>query len=284
MIDYKLSIIITSINRFDELKRFVDSLNNQVEVDFSLFQLIFIDQGNNECAFSHLNKEIKFEYIKVPSCSLSHARNIGLKRVKGSFVCFPDDDCWLCPNTLWNIVATLDKGYDGVFIKATDKNGIPIGKFPKGKKMVSMFDHCGACSITIFLRYIPELFFDENLGVGSPYNFAAGEETDYIVNYIKKWGGKIVYRDDIIIHHPIGMSSFFDNDYLKKKYNYGRGIGYVLRKNQYKKWRVFLEFSRPLCGMLFYALNLNFRKAKLSIYFLRGKLEGYVECPKYLKK
>lgn len=43
-----LSLVQTSQNRRQELIRFINSLNNQIGIDFSQIQLIFIDQGNNK--------------------------------------------------------------------------------------------------------------------------------------------------------------------------------------------------------------------------------------------
>lgn len=258
-----------------ELKEFVRSLNSQVNIDFSYIQLIFIDQGDNLEAFKALNQKIAFDYLKIEPCSLSHARNVGLPKVNGKYVCFPDDDCWLETDTLAKVFSTLYQGYDGVFIKATDAEGKPVGKFPKGFRNVTLFNHYGAFSPTIFLKYIPNLLFDENLGVGSPHNFSSGEETDYIVNFIRKCDGKILYRDDIIIHHPIGKSTYFGDSYLMKSYYYARGYGYVLRKNNYPYSIVLYAIIRPIIGILFYITLFKFTKAKKSYNLLKGRLEGY---------
>lgn len=59
------SLIQTSQDRKSQLKRFVESLNNQFNIDFSSIQLIFIDQGNNISSFNDLNKKIDFTYMKV---------------------------------------------------------------------------------------------------------------------------------------------------------------------------------------------------------------------------
>lgn len=50
-----LSLVQTSQNRRQELIRFINSLNNQIGIDFSQIQLIFIDQGNNKIVFNQLS-------------------------------------------------------------------------------------------------------------------------------------------------------------------------------------------------------------------------------------
>ena len=115
-----LTLIQTSQNRFDDVKRFVDSLNRQENLLFSSIQYIFLDQGDNKNAFKNLNKAIDFKYISISPCSLSHARNLGLKHVKGKFIGFPDDDCWYEKDTLIKVFRIL-KTHQGVLIKATNE-------------------------------------------------------------------------------------------------------------------------------------------------------------------
>ena len=74
-----ISLIQTSRNRRHELIRFVNSLNSQTNISFSNIQMIFVDQENNRDVFLDLNPKIELTYIKYHHCSLSHARNIGLR-------------------------------------------------------------------------------------------------------------------------------------------------------------------------------------------------------------
>ena len=177
----RLSLIQTSRDRAFDLEYFVDTLNKQQDLDFSEIQLIFVDQGNLRSCFNRLNPDIDFLYLKTTPCSLSHARNIGLKEVKGEYVCFPDDDCWLDDHTIIRVLRKLEQGYNGVIIPATNEEGKPLGVYPKQETLISEYNHCNACSITLFLRYYIDVKFDENLGVGSKFKLSAGEETDYVI-------------------------------------------------------------------------------------------------------
>lgn len=57
-----LSLIMTSQNRRMELIRYVESLNNQVNVNFKTLQLIFVDQGDNSFLYGAQNEAYKTIY------------------------------------------------------------------------------------------------------------------------------------------------------------------------------------------------------------------------------
>ena len=268
-----LSLILTSQNRFDEINRFVQSLNAQKGIDFSMVQLIFVDQGHNRQAFKMLNPEIELNYIPYKNCSLSEARNYALDFVKGEYIGFPDDDCWYEEKTLQQVLEEL-KAYNGVICKGTDENGVNTNNFPTQKQCITLFDHCGAISYTIFLKFIRDIKFDENIGVGSKYNLSSGEETDYLIQVIKKIGTQIIFNPEIIVHHPKKKLGNFNSE-IQKKYGYARGWGYILRKNKYPFSVLFKSFIRPLIGCIGYYIMLRPHQAKLSYTVLKGRITGY---------
>lgn len=265
------SLVLTSQSRVEDLKRYVDSLNCQVRLDFSQVQLIFVDQGDCKEAFLHLNSKIDFTYIKYKPSSLSHARNVGLQYVIGEYVSFPDDDCWYHSDTLAKAISQLKK-HEGVIIKATNEKGVPLAVYPQQNKKVTLFDHCGACSICLFLRFDKQILFDENIGVGSPYSLSSGEETDYLINFLKKHPD-VVFDKDILIHHPLGKTTFFKSD-LDKAYKYARGNGYLMKKNNYPFSIIVRSLIRPFGGMFFNLLKGKNILARRSFYLLKGRIEG----------
>lgn len=266
-----LSLIQTSFNRIFELYRFVESLNAQENIDFSKIQLIFVDQGDCKEAFKNLNPQIHFVYIKYKPSSLSHARNIGLKYVKGEYIAFPDDDCWYDKDTLSKVLIKLNS-HDGVLIKATNENGIPLANYLDHDKKATLFDHCSACSICIFLHYDKHIRFDENIGVGSPWGLASGEETDYLIDFIKKHPD-VVFFHEIEIHHPLGKTTFFKDD-LDKAYKYARGNGYLMKKHNYPFYLVLRALIRPLGGIIINLFKGDFLLSRRSFCLLKGRIEG----------
>ena len=277
-----ISLVQTSRNRRFELKRFLDTLNAQVGIDFKDIQLIFIDQGDNRDIFREINSEIDFEYIKTAPCSLSKARNIGLKYVKGEYVGFPDDDCWYEPDTLSKVFSLLHSKYDGVVCYGSDENNNPTNSFAQYSQKISKYNHCGAISYTIFLKFIKELSFDENLGVGSSHKFLSGEETDYLIKFLEKSSSDVFYSRDICVHHPLAKSDYFDSE-TKKAYYYARGRGYLLRKHSYPFILIFKALCRPVGGIILYTICLKIAKANRSWNILKGRFEGYIDSKRFFK-
>ena len=266
-----ISLVQTSQARIEEIKRYVVSLNSQTGLDFSQVQLIFVDQGDCIEAFKNLNPKIEFTYVKYKPSSLSHARNVGLQYVKGEYVSFPDDDCWYHSDTLVKAIAQLET-HEGVIIKATNEEDIPLAAYPLQNKMLTLFEHCGACSICLFLHFDKQILFDENIGVGSPYDLASGEETDYLINFLKKHND-VVFDKDILIHHPLGKTTFFKSD-LDKAYKYARGNGYLMKKNNYPIAIIARSLMRPFGGIFINLVKGKKMLAQRSYYLLKGRIEG----------
>lgn len=270
-----LSLIQTSQNRRKELLRFIDSLNNQENIDFSNIQLIFLDQDSNKELFDCLNSKVDFTYIQIPPSSLSHARNIGLKYVKGEYIAFPDDDCWYEKNTICQVVKLLESGkYQGITGKGTDEKGELTSIFPQKASLLTRQKRCAAISYTLFLKYDASILFDENMGVGSPYGIGAGEETDYLLSLMEKRNYRIYYDPSIIIHHP--TSDIYDKDsILKRSYSYARGAGYLMQKHSFPISYKIKQFIRPLGGIIIHFLKFDFFACHKSYLILKGRLEGY---------
>lgn len=269
-----LSIIQTSRNRKKELQRFINSLNGQKGIDFCKIQYVFVDQEDNEELFQILNTDVDFKYVKYHHCGLSEARNIAIQYVKGNIIAFGDDDAWLDDYTLSQVMKEMDAQIDGVVIAAKNEEDKLINNFPEKECELTYTDHKGALSISLFLRFDKGIKFDENIGVGSPYDLASGEETDYLYTFMERHpSSRIVFKPDIVIRHPIGKTCDFDSQ-LHKAYSYARGLGYVIKKHPLPLGAKLKPFIRPLGGMIIYALK-DWKKCKHSFYLLKGRLEGY---------
>lgn len=271
-----ISLIQTSQNRRGELKRFVDSLLKQENIDFKIIQLIFVDQENNEDIFYPLDGLIDLKILKTKHCSLSHARNTALPFVKGEIVCFPDDDCWYEADTLDKVLCFFKSNleYDGLSGIGLNENNILTHVFPTKAQEITRERRCAAISYTMFYRFQKNVEFNEDIGVGSPYNLGAGEETDYMLNLMEKYNYKMYYDPQIIVHHPVSFDNQNKEVSIKKRYYYSRGAGYLMRLHDFSFKYYVQSFIRPIGGICVFLLRGDLFKVKMYIYVVKGLVEG----------
>lgn len=268
-----ISIITTSIDRKSELQRFFQSINKQKDIDLGSIQVIFVDQGDNSEIFNQLDFRIDKTRIKSNKCSLSSARNKALPYVRNAIVAFGDDDCWYeedCISKVYKRIA--NDGFYGVIAKSLNENGGLNVPAPNKLTKLSVYNHPGAISYAIFLLFDKNITFDENIGVGSPYGLSSGEETDYLIEYLRRYPN-VYFDNNIVVYHPYSNSTYF-KDYFEKCYSYSKGMGYLLKKQKYPFRIILIHLYRPLCGSLIYLLIGKPWLAKRSYFILKGRLAG----------
>lgn len=111
--NYDLSVIIPIYNGEKYIKKCINSiLNNESNIE-----IIIINDGSKDNTKNELDK-IKKENIKIIDLKwrqgISHARNIGIKNIKGKYFTFVDADDFVEPNT-----------YD-IILKYANENNLEI--------------------------------------------------------------------------------------------------------------------------------------------------------------
>lgn len=275
----KLSLIMATIGRFEDIKFLMESLNKQT---YRNFELIVVDQNKHEKLKELVNEYQKFFTIKYIKSSpgLSKARNIGLKVVEGDIIGFPDDDCWYDETTLQNIVSFFENNvrYQLVTGMCKDATGnMSVSKFSEepceiDKKNVWT---CGV-SVTLFVR--KEIIFkirgfDEELGAGAGTIFGSGEETDFILNALKE-GFNGYYTPKINVFHENPLIEYNEKSY-RRAYSYGAGYLKVLKKHEYSPFKKASSLVKPLLGILIYCFEIP--KMKYYYYLFKGRFIGYLK-------
>jgi glycosyltransferase involved in cell wall biosynthesis len=286
----RFSLVLATIGRTSELRRFLAHLDTQTHREF---ELIVVDQNKDDRLEPFLAPyREKFPILRVTSePGLSRARNVGLKYITGDVVAFPDDDCWY-PTWLLERVATLLRDHrelDGVTgrvvfcTKGDDKRcaahqGTWMARFDKGQGLLSKANtHRRAISISIFLRrrVVQKIGrFDETLSVGSGTPWGSGEDTDYPLRVVEA-GFKVFYKPEVFVFHP-PLPERNHPSMAYRAYYYGAGIGRVWRKHHYPPWFVAYYLLRALGGICLSLARGRRGEARYYLNSLQGRLRGWL--------
>lgn len=276
----RFSLVLATVNRTQELKRFLDSLDAQT---YRGFELVVVDQNTDgRLRYILESYEGHFPIFHLRSeKGLSRARNVGLEYVTGDIVAFPDDDCWYPPDLLKRVSQFFQEhpdvdGLTGRSIDESEKssatrweeNGGIIDPFNVWRRSIS---------ISIFLKV--ELInkvgnFDQSIGAGSGTSWGSGEETDYLLRALKA-GFRLYYDPSLVVGHPQPVESY-DDSAISRGLTYGRGMGYVLAKHSFPLWFVAYQLLRPLGGAFMSLFSFNLSKARYHINVFGGRLSGWL--------
>lgn len=273
-----ITLIQATLGRDLELKRYIDSMEKSILLlpDNVVTQLLIIDQNKpNFLSFLHsYNEGTLLNHVSSSKIGLSLNRNLGLSMTNSGIVGFPDDDCTYYKETLPFVADFFDKHRDvDVLIGRLfdrDKNENILKNWPLKTMKVNYFNFYQlSSSATMFVRYKPNLIFDEKLGLGS--KFGSCEDPDFIYRLIKD-GANIVYSPDLHIWHPKPISSEIA---LTKTYGYASGLGAFLRKD-FSFVKLILLILAVMKKTYQYVFSRNkFRKGHFN-HFFKGLWYGFL--------
>lgn len=277
-----VSLIMPTLNRFDDIYIFMDSLLEQTYKDF---ELIIVDQNDNNKIKEIVDKyvdRLDIKYIKSNKKGLSYNRNIGIAAANGKILAFPDDDCAYKPDTIEKAINFFEKNHDYKIYSCKTMDFNEVDTF---KRMYN-----GTCdinslnvmdtitSITFFVLFEDKdyLMFDERLGVGG--EFGAGEEVDYILELLSR-GYKGRYFGDDIIYHPAKKHSKSKEKY-QRDFNYGRGFGALCKKEiVYRKNKKFIKIMAYKIIRNIGGIVLN-KDRDYHTATIKGRINGFKEYKK----
>lgn len=273
----KISLIMPTINTYDELDLFLKSLSIQT---YKNFELIVIDQNNELNIVDLIEKyqnDFDIKYNKSYELGLSLNRNKGLFMMDGDIVGFPDDDCEYEKDTLQKVINYFEGNKEKkIYSCRTLERGKDYGTgnmLEKDTELTYSNIEDTVKSITFFVNFSREdiSLFDENMGVGAYYG--GGEESDYVLTLMHK-GFKGDYFANDIIYHPAKKGNYDD---INRAYRYALGYGALVKKEvKYRKnFTYIFKFIKKLCrniGGLIVTKNREYHYTVLS-----GRIKGYFE-------
>lgn len=287
----KFSLIMCTLNRVNEVNRYLESLSNQ---SFRNFELIVVDQNEDNRLEKIINRYkdcIDLTYIKSTEKGLSKNRNIGLKYVTGDIIAFPDDDCVYPKHTLERIQEIFSNNkVDSITIQFTElieegKHQLELNNFDtsslRNLKRINKYNCLRrTCSITVFVSknvHNSIKQFNEKIGLGGPL-IQAGEDHDYVFNILKS-GFNMIYVPQIAVLHPVPEINLLDKDQYNKNRNRIELTGKVnmYMANNHKlgiDFKFFRVFDR-LLGLLYRAIRLETKRCKLIIFDIKSMFKNW---------
>lgn len=193
------SVIITTYNRPDKLIRAIDSVLSQ---EFQDFELIIVNDGSTadyDIVNKHIKDKEKIHYFYKQNEERSVARNFGVNKSNGTFICFLDDDDYYFNNHLSVIRKAIEENNftHGIYhtysiIKnadGTEKN-MPI--IPKNKKITEqeyyLTDGIMTVNSSCFSKALMQKYpYDPNLKMSEDSNQRLRAMKDYPVFRISEY-------------------------------------------------------------------------------------------------
>lgn len=131
----KISVIVTCYNIEKFIGKCLTSIKKQT---INNYEVIIVDDGSTDNSANVIKKIIKndkrFQYYKKKNGGVSTARNYGLKKAKGDFICFIDGDDYLEKDYLEILYSAVSSGeYDFSIcnIKRVYKNKISLNQIAR---------------------------------------------------------------------------------------------------------------------------------------------------------
>lgn len=271
----KLSLVLATVGRSEDIVRFIQTLLEQTSKDF---ELIVVDQNSDDRLLPYLKKAcqggIEVLHLRLDRPSLAGARNLGIARATGQFVGFPDDDCWYEPDTVAQVLSAFsaNPGLGGIVACWEEQMRYRNRDPQTGNLSLESwrnFRGGDASSISLFFRR--ELFdqiggFDERFGVGCWYG--AAEETDFILRALAH-GVRINHHPVARVHHSFAHR-VEDHSSCHKARQRSRGTGAIYGKHHLSLWVILRGFIAPV----YHALHR--KSVKVGIWTSFGRIEGYL--------
>ena len=281
--DVKLSLVVSTLGRSNELRVLLNSLERQ---ELKAFELIIVDQNDDERLAPVLQSfdwSFPITHLRRPDTrGVNRGRNEGWRRARGAYVLFPDDDCWYPPWLLSRGLAfTEQSGADFVTGRAADESGRNInGRFGASAHRITRKNAwVSAIEWMMFFRRdsLERLGgFDETIGPGSGSLWQANEGHELIFRALRL--GMLGFYDPGLFAHHAELNIYTpDEAMIRKGRAYARGMGFVLRTSGYgPQWAAYWIMRASVNSGLA-LLRGNAPQFRYYSNLVIGRLEGYLK-------
>ena len=291
----KISVIIPTKDRVDEIRRCIKSILNQTILPD---EIIVVDSSEKKVldslireTFPHAACKIRYFYYKG---SNNMARNMGVRRSTGDILFFFDDDVILNKDYIKEVVKLFEEDKEsniaGVMGKITNiRRDMPavsaafrrvffLGYFGDGEftpsGIATSVQHMNKITKTSFLsgcgmayrrKVFREFAFDENLGRHSGYCYR--DDVDFSYRVSRKYS--LIYTPFAKLEHRKSEKSRIDQTLATRQQIFN--FYYLFKKNMPKHLINLIAFCLSVLGILL--LSIVQKNIRGTVGILRGMLD-----------
>ena len=260
----RISLMMCTLGRRDEIAAFVESLLRQPAELVAGCELIIVDQNVDDRLapiVARYADRVRIEHVRMTGTGLSRARNVGLRRARGALISFPDDDCEYLDGTLERVVALFGREHDVDVITGhptDERRAVLPADLVGARSTLDRFGVLNRCQeFTIFARSaaIGDVRFNEEMGVGAKTPWGADEGPDFLIRLVDR-GARVVYFPRLFVYHP-NKTGRVTRQTLARAASYARGRGCLFRLHGFPIRDVARGTLRPLAGVGVYLALLQ---------------------------
>jgi glycosyltransferase involved in cell wall biosynthesis len=250
----KVSVIICTYNRFEHLKKAIQSIIDQTYKDWEIIVVEGGGDDNSHRMLMSMYEKNAIKYVNNFLGSRIEARNIGLSVAEGEYVCFLDDDDTCIRNRFEQQINFLDNNADVDVVSCTTLFNQHSGLMHTLKPLNHVditdllyapldIDHVCHFQSCMFRRSSIEKCFDKGKYF---YNeFIEGGEGQAMLYTMYFNGYKFANITDTIYIYNLGkLENSVSNNYTPRYYNQN-----LLEKDMHTKRNIIMELYNKLKGL-----------------------------------
>jgi GT2 family glycosyltransferase len=258
----KISIIVVTFNRPLSLLDTIKSLINQ---SFDPFDIIVIDDGSEPPVNLDDIKSDNLELVRFDEeVGLSNARNFGIKKARGEYIAFIDDDAIADRKWLEEIQKGIDNGAE---ILGGPLKPIFESKPPKWWSIEDFGAYCAVgndgqiwgANMAIKKEVFKKVgLFQPKLG-RQKGKLLSGEET-FFKEIARNKGYNLIFLPKAIMYHKVKAERMTLKYLLKWEYNKGKTLNFL---HGYRPLDVFVTIIKELMDI--FTPKLIFSQSKIKV-------------------
>jgi len=274
----KVSVIVPVKNGAAHIKGLLDSFM-QIDYDRDMLEIIVVD-GNSTDNTREIVSQYPVKLLLEERHGLNAARNTGIKNSSGEIVAFTDADCIIPKDWVSKIVdnfrdsqvgcvgGSVIRYYDSFLSHYSDESFIPVMRIFRKREVLDSVKppqkYPAGCNMAFKREALKKVgLFDE----GIKYGF----DEDELVERICRKGYKMVLDPNVLVRHKHRPAL---KKLLKQNFNYGRGLGLMLRKmgikSVFPKWLLlciigFLAWSSTILALTIHTFLTGFLASQIIL-------------------